>query len=244
MDRKAALGLLLLLLLAVGYAAQHFWLGRPQAVSVPAATVRPVARSVSQPELARSELAQSESTQSESAQSEPAGQAESATQADPAPPAKPEPAAPRSGAPGSSAPALAPVVVDVAGRVTHPGIRTLAGGSRVADALSAAGGALPGVDTDGLNLARVLVDGEQVLVGAPSPPVVGRPPPSGPKPPVSLNRATLDQLDALPGVGPVLAQHILDFRSSHGPFRSVDQLRQISGIGERKLTQLKPLLTP
>jgi competence protein ComEA len=134
-------------------------------------------------------------------------------------------------------------VVDVAGRVTHPGIRTLAGGSRVADALSAAGGALPGVDTDGLNLARVLVDGEQVLVGAPSPPVVGQPP-SGPKPPVSLNRATLDQLDALPGVGPVLAQHILDFRSSHGPFRSVDQLRQISGIGERKLTQLKPLLTP
>ncbi|WP_329564130.1 helix-hairpin-helix domain-containing protein [Kitasatospora sp. NBC_01266] len=136
-----------------------------------------------------------------------------------------------------------PVVIDVAGRVSQPGIRTLPGGSRVADALRAAGGALPGIDTDTLNLARVLVDGEQVLVGAPSPPVQSGRPSPGPKAPISLNHATLDQLDALPGVGPVLAKHILDFRSSHGLFRSLDQLRQISGIGDRKLAELKPLVT-
>lgn len=235
-DRKAVLGLVLLLLIAVGYAVQHFWLGRPQAVAVPVAAARPVARPVAEsdpgapPEPAGPETA---------AQSEPAAPA---APVEPADAAGSGPASPPSGGAARGAPALAPVVVDIAGRVTHPGVRTLTGGSRVADALRAAGGALPGVDTDGLNLARVLVDGEQVLVGAPAPPVAAQPS-AAPRSPVSLNRATLDQLDALPGVGPVLARHILDFRSSHGLFRSVEQLRQISGIGERKLSDLKPLLT-
>ncbi|MFF7632118.1 helix-hairpin-helix domain-containing protein [Kitasatospora sp. NPDC008050] len=236
-DRKAVLGLVLLFLLAVGYAVQHFWFGRPQAVAVPVAAVGPVTRAVAQADPG--------------ALPEPAVPPEAAAQSEPAASAAPvaaaaadgsEPAAPPSSGPGRAAPALAPVVVDIAGRVTHPGVRTLTGGSRVADALRAAGGALPGVDTDGLNLARVLVDGEQVLVGAPAPPVAAQPS-AAPKPPISLNRATLEQLDALPGVGPALAKHILDFRSSHGPFRSVEQLRQISGIGERKLSDLKPLLT-
>lgn len=133
-------------------------------------------------------------------------------------------------------------MVDVAGKVAHPGLRSLPGGARVADAVRAAGGVLPGVDTDGLNLARVLVDGEQILVGSPSPPS-GSAGATGPRPPVSLNHATLEQLDALPGVGPVLAQHILDFRLSHSGFRSLDQLRQISGIGDRKLAELKHLVT-
>ncbi|WP_232247657.1 ComEA family DNA-binding protein [Kitasatospora azatica] len=134
------------------------------------------------------------------------------------------------------------MVVDVAGRVAHPGLLTLPAGSRVADALRAAGGTQAGVDTDGLNLARVLVDGEQVLVGAPAPPAGGSAAPT-PRGPVSINHATLDQLDALPGIGPVLARHILDFRTQHGLFHSLEQLRQISGIGDRKYSELKPLLT-
>ncbi|MCX4749036.1 helix-hairpin-helix domain-containing protein [Kitasatospora sp. NBC_01287] len=230
-DRKAVLGLTVLLLLAVGYAAQHFWFGRPQAVAVPLSSARPVARAVPQAALAPA----------------PALDAAPAPVPDAVPVAAPDaaplPAASAAAVPGSGGQALPPVVIDIAGRVAHPGIRALPSGARVADALRAAGGALPGVDTDTLNLARVLVDGEQVLVGAPSPAVQGGPAPPAPKPPVSLNRATLDQLDALPGVGPVLARHILDFRGTHGLFQSLDQLRLITGIGERKLAELKPLVT-
>ncbi len=119
----------------------------------------------------------------------------------------------------------------------------------MADALRVAGGPLPGADTRNLNLARVLADGEQILVGEPSPqPAAGAgpgPPPAGPsKQPVSLNRATLEQLDTLPGVGPTLAQRIIAFRASHGgAFRSLDQLRQVSGVGERIYAELRPLLT-
>ncbi|MGF1425987.1 helix-hairpin-helix domain-containing protein [Kitasatospora sp. LaBMicrA B282] len=218
-DRKAVLGLTVLLLLALGYAAQHFWFGRPEAVAVPVASPRPVARSLA-PAAAG------------------AAAPPTSTAAAAAPPNQPDPAPAESGGADPS-----PVVVDIAGRVTHPGVRTLPGGARVADALQAAGGVLPGVDTDSLNLARVLVDGEQVLVGATAPPGGGGSSPGGQRPPVSINRATLDQLDQLPGVGPVLAQHILDFRSAHGSIRSLDQLRLISGIGERKLAELKPMLT-
>jgi competence protein ComEA len=141
-------------------------------------------------------------------------------------------------------------VIDVGGRVHLPGLHTLPGGSRVADALRAAGGPLPETDTRGLNLARVLTDGEQILVGeqAPAPvPLSGGangPPGAGtPRPAVSLNRATLEQLDSLPGVGPTLAQRILAYRTSHGSFRTVDQLRQVSGIGARTFAELRPLLT-
>ncbi|MGW1653958.1 helix-hairpin-helix domain-containing protein [Streptomyces atratus] len=144
------------------------------------------------------------------------------------------------------------IVVDVSGKVRSPGIHQLPSGARVADALRAAGGARPGVDLTGINRARVLMDGEQIVVGAPpSPPAAGSAggaaaggggsPTSGP---VSLNRATLEQLDTLPGVGPVLAQHIVDYRTQHGGFRSVDELREVNGIGDRRFADLQPLVGP
>jgi competence protein ComEA len=140
------------------------------------------------------------------------------------------------------------VVVDVAGKVRRPGVVRLPAGSRVTDALQAAGGALPDTDTSALNLARVLVDGEQVAVGrAPAAaPATGAAAGSGTGPPgtVSLNTATLEQLESLPGVGPVLARHIIEFRDQHGGFTSVGQLRQISGVGERRLKDLQPLVRP
>ncbi|MEV5571445.1 ComEA family DNA-binding protein [Spirillospora sp. NPDC052269] len=147
------------------------------------------------------------------------------------------------------------LVVQVIGKVRRPGVLTLATGSRVADALNAAGGVRPGTDTGALNLARKLMDGEQIAVGihppAP-PPGQGPAPPGGTMPgspsgtspgaPLDLNTATAEQLDQLPGVGPVLARRIIDYRTQHGPFRSVDQLQEVPGIGARRLTDLKPLL--
>lgn len=136
------------------------------------------------------------------------------------------------------------VVVDVAGKVRDPGVRTLPPGTRVGDALRAAGGALPGTDTTTLNLARVVADGEQILVGATAP----APPPGGGTAtstgPVALNSATEEQLDTLPGVGPVLARHIIDYRTRHGGFTSVDELREVEGIGERRFHDLRPLVRP
>ncbi|WP_367136294.1 MULTISPECIES: ComEA family DNA-binding protein [Streptomyces] len=149
------------------------------------------------------------------------------------------------------------MVVDVAGKVRRPGVLRLPPGSRVADALAAAGGARPGADTTGLNRARVLVDGEQIVVGAPAGGPGGGPGGApaaasaaaaggGPAPggPVSLNSATVEQLDALPGVGPVLARHIVDYRTQHGGFRSVEELRKVNGIGSRRFTDLRPLVQP
>nr|WP_308408390.1 ComEA family DNA-binding protein [Streptomyces murinus] len=138
------------------------------------------------------------------------------------------------------------IVVDVGGKVRAPGIRRLPAGSRVADALRAAGGVRPGVNTDGLNRARFLVDGEQVVVGESAAAVApaGTAAPSGPAAQVSLNTATEDQLDTLPGVGPVLARHIIDYRTRHAGFRSVDELRQVNGIGDRRFTDLRDLVRP
>ncbi|MFF5444697.1 helix-hairpin-helix domain-containing protein [Streptomyces sp. NPDC012888] len=138
------------------------------------------------------------------------------------------------------------VVVDIGGKVRDPGVRQLPAGSRVADALAAAGGIRPGTDTTGLNRARLLVDGEHLLVGLPAQAV---PPPApapgaGPAAPLSLASATVEQLDGLPGVGPVLAQHIVDYRTARGGFRSVDELRQVNGIGERRFADLRPLVRP
>nr|WP_329191172.1 ComEA family DNA-binding protein [Actinacidiphila glaucinigra] len=146
----------------------------------------------------------------------------------------------------SPVPGAKPVlVVDVAGKVRTPGLRRLPAGSRVADAVAAAGGALPGTDTSALNLARPLADGEQIVVGRPAPPPVGGPPgAAGASGPVSLNAATAEQLDALPGVGPVLARHIIDYRGRHGGFTSVEQLRDVNGIGDRRFSDLEPLVTP
>jgi competence protein ComEA len=137
------------------------------------------------------------------------------------------------------------VVVDVVGRVRHPGLVRLPAGSRVDDAVRAAGGALAGTDLSGLNLARVLVDGEQIAVGI----AVRAPPPGSSESSgagaglINLNTATAEQLDALPGIGPVLAQRIVDWRTEHGRFVSVDQLRQVSGIGEAKFADIRGLVT-
>ncbi|MCW2604726.1 MAG: hypothetical protein JWN61_2861, partial [Pseudonocardiales bacterium] len=139
---------------------------------------------------------------------------------------------------GSSA---SQVVIDVAGHVAQPGVYALPVGSRVTDALTAAGGALPGVDLSSLNLARLLVDGEQIAVGIIGDPAGGAAGSTGSAAagPIDLNRATPEMLDALPGVGPVLAQNILDWRAEHGRFDSVDQLREVPGIGDAKYAQLK-----
>ncbi|MFD9373034.1 helix-hairpin-helix domain-containing protein [Streptomyces sp. NPDC060020] len=160
-----------------------------------------------------------------------------------------EPAAAPAG--GGGAAGGARIVVDVSGKVRDPGVRRLPAGSRVEDALAAAGGVRPGTDTTGLNRARVLVDGEQVLVGAPAQPPPGGavagagPGPAGPAPgPLSLGSATVAQLDGLPGVGPVLAQHIVDFRTARGGFRSVEELRQVDGIGERRFADLRTRVRP
>lgn len=148
------------------------------------------------------------------------------------------------------------VVVDVSGKVRRPGIHRLPSGARVADALRMAGGARPGVSLDSLNRARVLIDGEQIIVGAPPGPaaasgtggVAGGPAaaagPGGAAGPVGLNTATVEQLDTLPGVGPVLAQHIVDYRIRHSGFRSVDELREVNGIGDRRFAEIRPLVRP
>ncbi|MFQ6170352.1 helix-hairpin-helix domain-containing protein [Oryzobacter sp. R7] len=151
-----------------------------------------------------------------------------------------------SGAPGTAG----GVVVHVVGQVRRPGLQRLPPGSRVADAVEAAGGATSRADLARVNLARVLVDGEQVLVpapGDPDPPGAAAAggsagvPSGGGK--VSINTADLAGLDTLPGVGPVLAQRILDWRSAHGRFTSVDELGEVSGIGEKVLENLRPLVT-
>ncbi len=137
------------------------------------------------------------------------------------------------------------VVVDVVGKVRRPGVYRLRSGSRVEDAVRAAGGAVAGADLASTNLARKLVDGEQIAVGlAPSAPATtAGADTTGASGLVDLNTATAAELDALPGVGPVLAQHILDWRSAHGRFDSADQLRDVSGIGPSKFADLRPLVT-
>lgn len=147
--------------------------------------------------------------------------------------------------PGASAPGepSGQVVVAVAGKVRSPGVVRLPAGSRVDDAVRAAGGATEGVGL--LNLARVLVDGEQVLVGVEPPP--GAAPAAGGGAPggglLDLNAATAGDLDALPGIGPVLAQRIVDWRTENGRFASVDQLREVTGIGEAKYQDLQGKVT-
>jgi len=138
----------------------------------------------------------------------------------------------------------------VAGKVRRPGLVRLPAGARVADAITAAGGPLPGTDVSLLNLARKVVDGELILVGVPAPsggnPTQAPGPGGAPGVPggkVNLNTATLAQLDALPGVGPVLAQRIIDHRERQGPFRSVGDLRQVDGIGAARFNQLEDLVT-
>jgi competence protein ComEA len=160
----------------------------------------------------------------------------------------------------SSSPAV--VVVDVAGKVRHPGLYRLTVGSRVDDALKAAGGPLAGVNLSSLNLAAKVVDGQQIAVGLAGAGggvggAGGAPPDGGGSAggggpaggggaagaPVNLNTASLDQLETLPGVGPVLGQHILDWRTAHGSFTTIDQLRDVTGIGDVKFANLRPQVT-
>lgn len=226
LEPRALAALAVVLVAAAVFAASHFWSSRPDSVRAPervdAAVHVPVAE-----------------TDADDAGAHTGGAA-----------GTPEPSP---GTPPTAGP-VGQVVVDVSGKVRRPGIHRLPSGARVADALRAAGGARPGVDLDTLNRARVLVDGEQIIVGAPP----GQAPAAGtggggtgggagpatPAGPVSLNTATVDQLDTLPGVGPVLAQHILDYRAQHGGFRSVDELREVNGIGDRRFADLRPLVRP
>lgn len=160
-------------------------------------------------------------------------------------------------APSSSA-ASTPLVIDVVGKVVAPGVVELPAGARIRDAIAAAGGALPGTDLTALDLASKLTDGQQLFVGIPPPTgaaaqaaggLVGGEPAGGgsvgsggsgasSSGVVSLNTATLADLETLPGVGPVLAQHILDWRGQHGRFTAVSQLQQVSGIGPSKYAAL------
>ncbi|WP_369367155.1 helix-hairpin-helix domain-containing protein [Streptomyces sp. CG4] len=218
-ERRGVVALAVVLVVAAVLAVQHFWAGRTESVSAP--------------QVVRAQ------TQTPYPKKQDGGGAKAGAVAG-------------AGAGASSAPG-GQIVVDVSGKVRKPGICRLPAGSRVADALRAAGGVRPGVSIEGLNRARFLVDGEQVVVGgpagamAPPGPVAGRASGSAgsaPAAPVSLNTATADQLDTLPGVGPVLAQHIVDYRTQHGGFRSVDELREVNGIGDRRFSDLRNLVRP
>ncbi|MGP4016356.1 ComEA family DNA-binding protein [Saccharopolyspora sp. 5N708] len=141
-----------------------------------------------------------------------------------------------------TATAAAPeLVVSVVGRVVRPGLVTVSPGDRVADAVAAAGGPLPDTDLAGLNLARRLVDGEQLYVAVPAPPQAQSGQPGGDGK-VDLNAATEEQFDELPGVGEVTAKRIVQWRAEHGRFDSVEQLREVGGIGDSRFAKLRELV--
>ncbi|MCZ3387449.1 MAG: helix-hairpin-helix domain-containing protein [Actinomycetia bacterium] len=153
--------------------------------------------------------------------------------------------------PSPSASTSEVVIVDVGGAVRRPGVVELASGTRVVDAIEAAGGVRPTADTGTLNLAQVLLDGEQIVVPrrgvAPSagdPGSVATPLPGATPPPgvVNLNTATEVELDVLPGIGPVLAAAIVEWRTQNGGFTSIEQLQDVSGIGPATFAELEPLV--
>ncbi|MCL8014713.1 ComEA family DNA-binding protein [Streptomyces sp. AS02] len=227
LERRSVVALTVVLVLAAGFAVQHFWSGRTQSVRAP-------------------EVVRAAPPQGGGEPGALYGGGESGGEAGAG--------ASAAGVPGTEGAAAAEIVVDVSGKVREPGIHRLPRGSRVADALRVAGGVRPGTNTDGLNRARFLVDGEQVIVGGPAA-VPGAAAGTGgsggtavagavPVAPVSLNTATGEQLDTLPGVGPVLAQHIIDYRTQHGGFRSVDELQEVNGIGTRRFADLRNLVRP
>lgn len=171
------------------------------------------------------------------------------------------PAAPSAAVGDASGPAAGPVLVHVVGEVAAPGVVELPAGARVVDAIDAAGGLTEAADAGSVNMARAVVDGEQVWVGAPGedPPVgwvsgartdtgsgsgseAGGSAGTGDLAPVDLNRATQADLEELPGIGPVTAGRILAWREEHGGFTAVAELLEVSGIGERTLEQLEPLV--
>jgi competence protein ComEA len=178
----------------------------------------------------------------------PSGQDAAAPADQTLPRAAPDTSAGPSGAAGSPGGpgASGQVAVHVAGRVRHPGLVRLPAGSRVQDAITAAGGVASGADLDAVNLARRLTDGEQVRVPGPGDPAPPPPDaaagPATPSAPLDLNTATVEQLDTLPGVGEVTAGRIVAYRSAH-PFTTVDELLEVPGIGQRRFEQLKDLVT-
>ena len=135
------------------------------------------------------------------------------------------------------------LIINVAGKVKNPGVYQLPPGSRVVDALEAAGQQLKGVDISDINLARVLVDGEQILIGS-NRTVSGKVAAKkiSVDNPLDINRATIAQLDTLPGIGPVTAQRIIDYRTKVGRINVVDELKKISGLGGAKFEEIKALL--
>jgi len=141
---------------------------------------------------------------------------------------------------GGPTPAATLLVVSVAGKVRRPGLVEVPVGSRVADAIAAAGGVADPADLGLLNLARKVVDGELIVVGATG---TGSGTGSQAAGPINLNAATVTDLDTLPGVGPVLAQRIVDYRDANGGFASVDELRQVDGIGAARFADLKDQVT-
>ncbi|MCZ0979604.1 ComEA family DNA-binding protein [Streptomyces diastatochromogenes] len=235
LEPRALAALTVVLLVAAGLAGAYFWTGRPEQVRAPelVRAAVPVAAAPA-PKTGPGRRDGSRSLRGREWGGARGGAAG---------------AVGVSGAAGVSGVSGARVVVDVGGKVRRPGVLTLPAGSRVADALRAAGGVEPGADLTGVNRARVLFDGEQVLVGLPGTPAGGSGPGGGAGGgvagvPLSLNTATAEQLDGLPGVGPVLAQHIVDHRTEHGGFRSVGELREVNGIGERRFADLEPLVRP
>ncbi|WP_043676742.1 ComEA family DNA-binding protein [Streptomyces xylophagus] len=233
LERRSAVALGVLLVVAAVFAVQHFWVGRTQPVRAPE-VVRAVAPY---------------------ADGDTGGGGDGSGAAG----KNGESRASSAGVRGAASAAGTEIVVDVSGKVREPGVHRLPAGSRVTDALRAAGGVRPGTNTDGLNRARFLVDGEQIVVGGPAPAAmpgaggansagavgsVGAAAGAAPTVPISLNTATPDQLNSLPGVGPVLAQHIIDYRTQHGGFRSVNELRQVNGIGDRRFADLRDLVQP
>ena len=156
-------------------------------------------------------------------------------------PARASPAAP------AAAAARRLLVVDVVGAVRRPGLVRLPEGSRVADAIAQAGGLRRGAERAGVNFAAPVSDGQQVVVpqrGAAVAAGAGAGAASASTGPVSLNSATAEQLDTLPGVGPVTAEKIVAYRQEHGAFRSIDELDAISGIGPSRIANLRGLVVP
>ena len=232
---KALAALAVVLVLGVGLALHHLWSGRAEPVAPPTSVG------------AESEVEGAEGTA--------------------ALPSPPVASAGAGGETGGGAVATAtgkPLVIDVSGDVRKPGVHQLPPGSRVEDAIEAAGGVTSGASDEGLNRARLVVDGERIVVG--QEPAADQGADGGGQgvgPPtaesgaggagaggagaggvVSLNSATVEQLQTLPGIGPVLAQQIVEFRTNQGGFSSVEQLREVNGIGDHRFTTLRPLVGP
>ena len=236
-SRQAVIGVALVVALAVAMLAGRFVLAREEAAPEPVGV---------------EQVGQSEPGEggADPGGAEPGGAGAAASGAAPA----------GSTAPGTS---TGKVTVHVVGQVRRPGIVTLDAGARVADAIDEVGGATGRADLGSVNLARLLVDGEQVVVPTPGESIAAAPAPGAAAPgagapaggapaggaapaaggPVNLNTADLATLETLPGVGPVLAQRILDWRTEHGRFTAVEELGEVSGIGDKIYAQLAPKVT-